>query len=128
LNSNQSIQRTILAILGTAGAAATVGPRALAADTTAGAANVVGLEEVVVTAQRKSENLQDVPITVQATSAAQLQQLNITTVNVLITRRMRPSQQRSGMGNIFMRGLGYGGATASHRPLSPDAQRDSVPR
>ncbi len=101
-----------MAILGTAGAAATIGPRALAADTTAGATNVVGLEEVVVTAQRKSENLQDVPITVQATSAAQLQQLNISTVNELLkyTPNVTFSSNGPGMGNIFMRGLSYGGA------------------
>ena len=72
----------------------------------------IGLEEVVVTAQRKSENLQDVPITVQATSAAQLQQLNITTVNELLkyTPNVTFSSNGPGMGNIFMRGLSYGGA------------------
>ncbi len=112
MNSNQSIQRAIFAILGTAGAAATLGPRAMAADATAAGTTSIGLEEVVVTAQRKSENLQDVPITVQATSAAQLQQLNITTVNELLkyTPNVTFSSNGPGMGNIFMRGLSYGGA------------------
>lgn len=113
MNSNQSIQRAIFAILGTAGAAATaVGPRAMAADTTAGGTMSVGLEEVVVTAQRRTENLQDVPITIQATSAAQLQQLNITTVNELLkyTPNVTFSSNGPGQGNIFMRGLSYGGA------------------
>jgi iron complex outermembrane receptor protein len=113
LNSNQSIQRAIFAILGTAGAAATaLGPRAMAADTTAAGTVSVGLEEVVVTAQRRTENLQDVPITIQATSGAQLQQLNITSVNELLkyTPNVTFSSNGPGMGNIFMRGLSYGGA------------------
>ncbi len=112
MNSNQSIQRAIFAILGTASAAATVGPRAMAADTSTAGTTSIGLEEVVVTAQRKTENLQDVPITVQATSAAQLQQLNITTVNELLkyTPNVTFSSNGPGMGNIFMRGLSYGGA------------------
>jgi outer membrane receptor protein involved in Fe transport len=113
LNSNQSIQRAIFAILGTAGAAATaLGPRAMAADTTAGGTTSVGLEEVVVTAQRRTENLQDVPITIQATSGAQLQQLNITTVNELLkyTPNVSFSGNGPGTGNIFMRGLSSGGS------------------
>ena len=118
MNSNQSIQRAILAILGTAGAAAAVSPLAVAADantgdTTAGGGSTsLGLEEVVVTAQRKTENLQDVPITVQATTGAQLQQLNITTINELLkyTPNVTYSGNGPGQGNIFMRGLSYGGA------------------
>ncbi len=112
LNSNQSIQRAIFAILGTAGAAATLGPRAMAADATAAGSTSIGLEEVVVTAQRRTENLQDVPITIQATSGQQLQQLNVTTVNELLkyTPNVTFSSNGPGMGNIFMRGLSYGGA------------------
>ena len=112
MNSNQSIQRAVLSILGTAGAAATIGSPVLAADTTASGSSAVSLEEVVVTAQRKTENLQDVPITVQATSAAQLQQLNINTVNELLkyTPNVTFSSNGPGQGNIFMRGLSYGGA------------------
>ena len=37
-----------------------------------------GLEEIVVTAQKRSENLQDVPVSIQALSTAKLQELHIT--------------------------------------------------
>jgi iron complex outermembrane receptor protein len=82
----------------------------MAADTTAGAS--VGLEEVVVTATRRSENLQDVPITIQATTGAELQQLNVSTINELLkyTPNVTFASNGPGMGNIFMRGLSYGGA------------------
>ncbi|MGH8253834.1 MAG: hypothetical protein ACRES2_07315, partial [Steroidobacteraceae bacterium] len=60
LSSNQSIQRAIWAVLGTTTAIAGLAPRVLAADS---ATSASGLEEIVVTAQRRSENIQDVPIT-----------------------------------------------------------------
>src|SRR5579871_6024820 len=59
---------------------------AYAADTTPKAAIVSqqlaaddtgGSEEIIVTARRKSENLQDVPATVNAVTSAELQQLNL---------------------------------------------------
>ena len=110
MNSNPSIQRTIFAILGSAGAAATLAPRAMAADTATGA--TVGLEEIVVTAQRRSENLQDVPITIQATTGQELQQLNVSTMNELLkyTPNVSYSGNGPGTGNIFMRGLSSGGS------------------
>ncbi len=82
----------------------------MAADTASGAS--VGLEEVVVTATRRTENLQDVPITIQATTGAELQQLNVSTINELLkyTPNVTFSSNGPGMGNIFMRGLSYGGA------------------
>ena len=36
-----------------------------------------GISEVIVTAQRRSESIQDVPITIQAISGEQLKQLNV---------------------------------------------------
>jgi iron complex outermembrane recepter protein len=42
--------------------------------------NKLALEEIVVTAQRRSENLQDVPISVTAVSAASLQKANVTSL------------------------------------------------
>jgi len=38
-----------------------------------------GLQEIVVTAQKRVENLQDVPISVQVLDTAKLEQLNIST-------------------------------------------------
>jgi iron complex outermembrane recepter protein len=69
--------------------------------------NVVGLEEIVVTAQRRAENLQDVPISVTAINANSLAAGGVnglTQINQAV-----PSVQltRSGPGAIFfIRGVG----------------------
>ncbi len=70
------------------------------------------LMEVVVTAQRRTENLQDVPITIQAFSGDQLQQLNVVNFNDLLkyTPNVTYSGNGPGTGNIFMRGLGSAGS------------------
>src|SRR5579863_5270748 len=67
-----------------------------------------GLAEVVVTAQRRTENIQDVPITIQAITGAQLSQLNVTNFDDLIkyTPNVTFSGNGPGTGNIFIRGLG----------------------
>src|SRR4030095_11308998 len=43
-------------------------------------AAAVGLEEVVVTAQKRSENLQDVPMSIQAMGTEKLEQLQVSDV------------------------------------------------
>ena len=48
------------------------------ADSASGTADTVGLEEVVVTAQKRSENAQDVPITITAISAQDLAAAGVT--------------------------------------------------
>src|SRR5476651_600640 len=40
-------------------------------------AETVGLTEVVVTAQKRTENLQDVPLSIQALGAAKLEELHV---------------------------------------------------
>ena len=82
-----------------------------AADATATAS--VGLEEIVVTAQRRTENLQEVPITIQAVSGDQLKVLNVTGLNELLKYTSNVSYSGNGApgtGNIFMRGLSSGGS------------------
>jgi iron complex outermembrane recepter protein len=111
LSSNQSIQRAIWAILGTTTAAAGFAPRVMAADATAAPSS--GLEEIVVTAQRRNENIQNVPITIQAVSGDQLKALNVTTMNDLLKYTPNVSFSGNGApgtGNIFMRGLSSGGS------------------
>ena len=110
LSSNQSIQRAIWAILGTTTAVGGLAPRSLAAD--AAAAPSSGLEEIVVTAQRRTENIQNVPITIQAIGGEQLKQLNVTSFNELMkyTPNVTYSGNGPGAGNIFLRGLASGGA------------------
>jgi iron complex outermembrane recepter protein len=64
--------------------------------------------EVIVTANRREEDLQDVPITVETISGGQLKQLNVTTFNDLLqyTPSVTYSGNGPGTGNIFIRGLG----------------------
>ncbi len=67
-----------------------------------------GLQEVTVTATRRSESVQDVPLTVQAITGTELAQLNITNEYDLFkyTPNVTFSGNGPGTGNIFMRGLG----------------------
>jgi iron complex outermembrane receptor protein len=111
LNSNETIRRAIMAVLGTAGAATAFGPQARAADATT-TASAGGLEEIVVTAQRRTENIQSVPITIQAITGDQLKQLNVTSFSDLMryTPNVTFSGNGPGTGNIFLRGLSSGGS------------------
>src|SRR5262249_46953293 len=57
-------------------------PRLYAADTPAAApADTGGLQEVVVTAEKRTENLQDVPVSITALSTEKLEQLNVQNFN-----------------------------------------------
>jgi len=68
------------------------------------------LGAITVTAQHTLQDMQDVPITMQAFTATTLQQLDITTADDLI--RYLPNvtlaQNGPGQGNIYMRGLSTG--------------------
>jgi outer membrane receptor protein involved in Fe transport len=70
-----------------------------------------GIPEIQVTAQRRNESLQDVPITIQAVTGEQLKTLNVTTFDDLLkyTPNVTYSGNNPGGGNIFMRGLSSGG-------------------
>ncbi|TLY77174.1 MAG: TonB-dependent receptor, partial [Gammaproteobacteria bacterium] len=76
-----------------------------------------GLEEVVVTAQRRAQSIQDVPITIQALTGDSLAQMSITTFDDVI--KLLPnvtfSSNGPGQGNIYMRGLsvGFAGSQSS---------------
>jgi outer membrane receptor protein involved in Fe transport len=82
-----------------------------AADTSANTSGAIpGVEEVIVTAQRRQENVQKVPMTVQALTGATLKALNIDTLNDLLryTPNVSLGSNGPGQGNIFMRGLSAG--------------------
>ncbi|HXI68190.1 MAG TPA: TonB-dependent receptor [Steroidobacteraceae bacterium] len=66
------------------------------------------LPEVIISANRREEDLQDVPITVQAISGEELKQLNVATFNDLLkyTPNVTFSGNGPATGNIFIRGLG----------------------
>jgi iron complex outermembrane receptor protein len=102
LKTNYQLKLAVLAAL-SAQAGATY-----AADTaTAGSS---GIEEIVVTAQRRSESVQNVPITIQAMTGEQLNQNVVTTLDDAL--RYLPnvtfSSNGPGQGNIYMRGLSAG--------------------
>lgn len=66
-----------------------------------------GLEEITVTAQRKSENLQSVPIAVSAATSAKLAEMGVETLSELgkIAPGLSLSTQ-TGATTIYMRGVG----------------------
>src|SRR5260370_4203988 len=81
-----------------------------------------GIQEITVTAQRRTENMQNVPITITALTAETLGQLNVTTLNdyVKFLPNVTVANQGPGQGLIYMRRLATtedvahsSGATAS---------------
>jgi outer membrane receptor protein involved in Fe transport len=101
MNSNQKLSYAIAAIL--SGSGVGVVHAAPAVDVT----ESEGLQEITVTAQRRSENMQNVPITIQAMTAETLTQLNVTTFDDFVKYLPNVSSQGLGPGqnNIYMRGL-----------------------
>jgi outer membrane receptor protein involved in Fe transport len=81
-----------------------------------------GIAEIVVTAQRRDESIQNVPITIQAITGDQLKQLNVSTFDDLLkyTPNVTYSGTAPGTGNIFMRGLSSGsGGNQSSATIAP---------
>ena len=82
--------------------------------TTTGAAttetSTEALAEITVTAQRRIENIQDVPIAMQALTAATLQQLNVSTFDDYLRYLPNVTSASNGPGQneVFMRGLSAG--------------------
>ncbi|MCH8250368.1 MAG: TonB-dependent receptor plug domain-containing protein, partial [Proteobacteria bacterium] len=76
-----------------------------------GATQDLVLEEIIVTAQKRAENLQDVPISVTALDSTKLKQLGISNFNEYLA--MLPSVSYKDVGpstaTIFMRGASDGG-------------------
>src|SRR5262249_882187 len=102
---NSKISYAVAAILSGTSAAAAAAPAAGGSDTGSDA-----LAEITVPAQRRTENMQDVPISMSAFTAEALQQLNIQTFDDYI--RYVPSVTSAsngpGQNEIFMRGLSAG--------------------
>jgi iron complex outermembrane recepter protein len=89
-------------------------------------AGPTGLEEVVVTAQKRSENLQDVPVSIQALSTEKLEQLNITDMDDYVkylagvTTVKGLGQGGTGIGttHVYMRGV-VSGQDGNHSASQP---------
>ena len=74
-----------------------------------------GIETITVTATRRSEGLQDVPVSIQALTGDQLQQLGVENFDDLIN--FTPNVTETGFGpgqvSVYMRGLSVGGDNGS---------------
>jgi iron complex outermembrane receptor protein len=73
-------------------------------------ASVVSPDEIIVTATRRNESIQKVPLTIQAFTGATLKDLNVSNFNDLIkyTPNVTFGNNGPGAGTIFMRGLSTG--------------------
>jgi outer membrane receptor protein involved in Fe transport len=102
---NSKVSYAVAAILGSASVA--VSAAEPAADTSAG---TDAIAEITVTAQRRTENMQDVPISMQALTSQTLQQLNIATLDDYIKYLPNVTSASNGPGQneLFMRGLSAG--------------------
>src|ERR1700694_2424817 len=110
MNSNPKLSYAIAAIL-SGSAAAGFAHAAPATDTEASDA----IQEITVTAQRRSENVQNVPITIQALTAETLTQLNVQTFDDYVKYLPNVSSKTNGpgQGTIYMRGLSSGGTAGA---------------
>src|SRR5260370_26105778 len=103
---NSKISYAVAAILGGSSCAAYVAEPA----TSGTEAGTGALEEITVTAQRRTQNIQDVPISMQALTEQTLQQLNISTLDDYIKYLPNVTTANNGPGQneVFMRGLSAG--------------------
>ena len=109
MKANHKIHCAVAAILGAHTVAATA---ATPADATPAESEAAGpsISEIVVTATRREESIQNVPITVQALTGDTLQKLNVTTFDdfVKYTPNVTTANLGPGQSSIFMRGLSVG--------------------
>jgi iron complex outermembrane recepter protein len=102
MNFNSKLSCAIAAILG--GTSVGGVHAATTSDTDAGSDTI---QEITVTAQRRVENMQDVPITIQALTAETLTQLNVQTLDDFLRYLPNVTMATSGpgQGSIYIRGL-----------------------
>ena len=105
MNANPQLSYAIAAIL--SGASAGLVSAAPAPDADSASDTI---QEITVTAQRRSESMQDVPISMQAFTGKALQQLNISTFDDYIKYLPNVTTANNGPGQneVFMRGLSAG--------------------
>lgn len=120
---NQGMNRQLLLVSAAA--------LALAAPVAATAQQASAVEEVVVTAQKRAENVQDVPISVTAFSGETLKAAGVQDIRDL--RRLTPSLYLATSSNttntrIMMRGIGTSGNTAVEPSVAAFVDGVYVPR
>jgi len=108
MKPNHKLSRTIAAILGASAVHA-----GLAADATGSAGDTSSpatLQEVIVTAQRRAQNIQDVPIAIQALTGKTLGDLHVQTLSDYL--KYVPNVSAGGVGPgasvVYVRGLSLG--------------------
>jgi iron complex outermembrane receptor protein len=101
MKANPKLACAIGAILSGVGGGARV---AMAAETDTSTDQI---QEIVVTAQRRTENMQNVPVTIQALTSETLAQLNVQTFDDFIKYLPNVTATNTGPGqsSVFMRGL-----------------------
>jgi iron complex outermembrane receptor protein len=102
MNSNPRLSCAIAAILSGASGGLVYAAAASDVDTSSDA-----IQEITVTAQRRTENMQNVPIQIQALTGETLTQLSVTTFDdfVKYLPNVTSASNGPGQGVIFMRGL-----------------------
>jgi iron complex outermembrane receptor protein len=108
LKANYKVYCAVTAILGAHASAALAETPAEA--TPAESDNGPAISEIVVTATRREESIQNVPITVQALTGDTLQKLNVQTFDdfVKFVPNVSTANLGPGQSTIFMRGLSVG--------------------
>jgi iron complex outermembrane recepter protein len=105
MNTNTKVSSAIAAILSTCSAGLVHPAPASEPEGDSG-----GLTEITVTAQRRSENMQNVPITIQAFTSESLSELHVATFDdfVKYVPNVAVASNGPGQNNIYMRGLSIG--------------------
>jgi iron complex outermembrane recepter protein len=105
MNSNSKLSYAIAAILSSS--ASGIAYAAPASDNDSSADMIT---EITVTAQRRTENIQDVPISIRALTGETLSQLNVQTLDDYIKYLPNVTTANNGPGQneVFMRGLSAG--------------------
>src|SRR6266480_382169 len=103
MKPNPKISAAVAAILSAPATAVVLA----AAETATATGTPTELQEVIVTAERRAESVQDVPITIQALTSETLTQLNVKTFDDFV--KYLPNVTAAGYGpgqsNVFIRGL-----------------------
>ncbi len=101
--------RSLLLVSASAAAVACAAPRLAHAADAAPAARPQALEEIVVTARKRDENIQNIPVAVTAVSAAKLDRYNLRNIEGIAqsTPQLNVVRGNSGSGaTISLRGIG----------------------
>src|SRR5437762_6355895 len=103
MKPNPKISAAVAAILSAPATAVVLA----AAETATATGTPTELQEVIVTAERRAESVQDVPITIQALTSETLAQLNVCSSDLFV--KYLPNVTAAGYGpgqsNVFIRGL-----------------------